>query len=80
MSDTPIVHRDLTLLQVETAEVLKEVRALADISDFVVGRLDERTLIVDPARTGELAARLATAGLSPLVRKLRPGTLPDATR
>lgn len=70
---TPIVHRNVTLLRAESADVLAEVRALVDLSGFILGEVDETTLIVDPARTGELAERLAAAGLPPLVQKVRGG-------
>jgi len=76
----PIGHEDLTLLRVESAAVLEEIHALVDLSGFVVGTLDERTVIIDPARTGALAEQLAAAGLAPLVRKLRPGMLTATAR
>lgn len=74
-----IAHRNVTLLRVATPAVLDEIRALVDVDDFVLARVDELTLIVDPARTGELAEVLSGAGLPPLVHKHRPPpTLPRA--
>ncbi len=66
-----IAHRNVTLLRVATPAVLDEVAALVDIDDFVLARVDDVTLVVDPARTGELAELLAQRGLTPLVQKLR---------
>jgi hypothetical protein len=75
---TPVLHRNVTLLRAESPDVLDEIRALVDLSGFVVGQVDAVTLIVDPARTGELAERLGAAGLSPLVQKLRAGPAAEA--
>jgi hypothetical protein len=68
----PIAHRNVTLLRVATPAVLDEIRALVNVDDFVLARVDDVTLIVDPARTGELAEVLKGAGLPPLVHKHRP--------
>ena len=68
-----IAHRNVTLLRVEGASVLEEIRALVDLDPFVVAQVDDTTLVVDPARTGELAQVLGDAGLAPLVQKVRPG-------
>lgn len=73
----PILHRNVTLLRVEGPEILAEIRALVDLSGFVVAQLDPVTLIVDPARTGALAQALGDAGLAPLVQKRRPTADPD---
>ena len=69
----PIVHRNVTLLQVESASLLEEIRALVDLGSFVVAVIDATTLVIDPARTGELAQVLSDAGLDPLVQKIRSG-------
>jgi hypothetical protein len=71
MSQT-IAHRNVTLLRVESPGVLAEIRALVDLTPFVVAQVDDTTLVVDPARTGELAQLLGDAGLAPLVQKVRP--------
>ncbi len=64
----PIAHRDVTVLQVETPAVLDELRALVPLDDFVLAVIDDTRLVIDPARTGELATRLAARGLTPLIK------------
>ena len=70
MSET-IAHRNVTLLRVESPGVLAEIRALVDLSPFVIAHIDETTLVIDPSRTGELAQVLNDASLTPLVQKVR---------
>jgi hypothetical protein len=66
----PIAHRDLTVLEVDSPAVLQELRAVVPLDDYVLAVIDECRLAVDPARTGELAHRLATRGLAPLIKSV----------
>lgn len=66
-----VVHRNLTVLQVSDPRVLDEIRAVVPLDEFVIGRVDETTLVVDPARVGELSRRLAEREMTPLVKKAR---------
>ncbi len=81
----PIVHEGLAILRVSEPAVLDEVAAAIDLTDFVIGRLSDCELIIDPARLGQLSNLLAERGLPPLVRKSRQGAGdewedPDVTR
>ena len=39
------------------------------LEDFVLGRLSDTELVIDPRRVKELAARLESRGMTPLVKK-----------
>jgi hypothetical protein len=75
----PIAHRDLTVLEVDSPAVLQEIRALVPLDDYVLAVIDELRLAIDPARTGELAHRLAVRGLAPLIKSVAR-TAPAADR
>ncbi len=67
----PLVHADVTVLEVDDPALLDHIRALIDLDAFVVARISETALVVDPARTGELADLLEQHQLIPLVRRAR---------
>ena len=67
----PLVHADVTVLEVGDPALLDHIRALIDLDAFVVARISETALVVDPARTGELADLLEQHQLIPLVRRAR---------
>ncbi len=67
----PIVHQELTVLEVDDASVLAEIEQLIDLEDFILARLSDRSVAVDPARTGELAERLKERGRLALIRRAR---------
>ncbi len=64
-----ILHRDVAVLQVEDPQVFDEIRAVLPLEDYVLGQLSETELVVDPRRVKELAARLESRGMTPLVKK-----------
>jgi hypothetical protein len=68
---TPIAHRNLTILTVPEPRVLDELDALVGLQDYVLARLSPTELIIDPARTGELATRLTERGLHAMVQRAR---------
>lgn len=70
-SPRPVAHHDLTLLVVDDPALLDEIRALVPLDDYVLAVVDDTRLVIDPARTGELASRLAARGLTPLVKSAR---------
>lgn len=65
----PLLHTHVTVLEVDDPALLAHVRALFDLDDFVIARISERELVIDPARTGELAQLLEQHRLIPLVRR-----------
>ena len=67
----PLVHEGVTVLEVEDPGLLEHIRALVDLNAFVVARISDRALVIDPARTGELADLLERHQLIPLVRRAR---------
>jgi len=64
-----ILHRDVAVLKVEDPGVFDEIRAVLPLEDFVLGRLSDTELVIDPRRVKELAARLESRGMTPLVKK-----------
>lgn len=68
MAET-ILHRDVAVLKVEGPGVFDEIRAVLPLEDFVLGRLSDTELVIDPRRVKELAARLESRGMTPLVKK-----------
>lgn len=67
----PIVHTGLTILEVDSPELLQRIGELVDLDAFCLGRISDRELIIEPSRTGELARQIEACGLTPLVRKAR---------
>jgi len=67
----PLLHTDVTVLEVDDPELLTHVRALFDLDAFVVARISATALVIDPARTGELSQLLEQHRLIPLVRRAR---------
>ena len=65
----PIIHRNLAVLRATDARILDEIARIVPLQQYVLGRLSETELVIDPMRIGELASRLAERGLPPLVRK-----------
>lgn len=70
----PIVHTGLVLLRVSDPAVLDEIGAVLALDDFIIGRVSETEVVIDPARMGELASMLSERGLPPLVKKARAPT------
>lgn len=68
-----IAHRNVALLVVRDRRAIDELAAAISLEDFVLARVSETELVIDPARMGELAARLSDRGLAPLMKKARGG-------
>jgi len=69
MSDL-IAHRHTALLKVSEARVFEEIRAVLPLEDYVLAWVSPTELVIDPARIGELAQRLADRGLAPLLKRV----------
>jgi hypothetical protein len=72
MSDerTPVVHQNVAVLRVSDADALREMALLVSIDDFIIGRISDTELVVDPARVKALVELLESRGLAPLVRRV----------
>ncbi len=68
MAET-ILHRDVAVLKVEEPSVFDEIRAVLPLDDFVLGWLSDTEMVIDPRRVKELASRLESRGMTPLVKK-----------
>ena len=64
-----IVHRDLAVLAVAETAVFEEIRAVLPLDDYALAWLSPTEMVMDPARVGELNARLAERGMAPLMRR-----------
>lgn len=64
-----IIHRDLAVLAVADTGVFDEIRAVLPLDDYTLAWLSPTEMVVDPARVGELNARLAERGMAPLMRR-----------
>ncbi len=71
MSDV-IAHRQVALLKVSDPKVFDEIRVVLPLDDFVLAWVSPTEAVVDPARMGEMAQRLADRGLAPLMKRV-PG-------
>ena len=69
MSDI-IAHRHTALLKVSEPRVFEEIRAVLPLEDYVLAWVSPTELVIDPARIGELAQRLADRGLAPLMKRV----------
>jgi len=65
-----VVHNNVALLQVESLEILSEIRSTVPLDEFVVGQVSPTELIVNPKKIAELNKLLSAAGLQPLLRKM----------
>ena len=65
----PIVHRNVALLRVEDAKVLDEIRAVLPLDDYVLARVSETELVLDPRRVKELNDILTARGMAPLLKR-----------
>lgn len=64
-----VLHKSVAVLQVEDPHVIEEIRAVLDLDDYVMARMSETQLVIDPKRVKELSKLLKSKGLQPLVRK-----------
>jgi hypothetical protein len=67
---TPIVHKNVAVLRVSDADALREMALLVSIDDFIIGRISDTELVVDPTRVKALVELLESRGLAPLVRRV----------
>ncbi len=67
---TPVVHKNVAVLRVSDADALREMALLVSIDDFIIGRISDTELVVDPARVKALVELLESRGLAPLVRRV----------
>jgi hypothetical protein len=74
----PVLHKNVTVLAVPDARVVAELRALLPLDAYVIGEISPTELVIDPARVGELAARLQEKGLAALIKKERSAEEPRA--
>lgn len=66
-----ILHRNLTVLVVSDPKTIEEIEAVVLLDEFIIARISETELVIDPARVGELSEKLTARGLSPLMKKSR---------
>lgn len=64
-----VLHKSVAVLQVEDPHVIEEIRAVLNLDDYVMARMSDTQLVIDPKRVGELSKLLKAKGLQPLVRK-----------
>lgn len=69
MSDT-VVHKNVALLRVSDASALRELELLVSLDEYVIGRVSDTELVVDPARVKALVTLLESRGLAPMVRRV----------
>lgn len=69
MSDL-IAHRHTVLLKVSEPRVFDEIRAVLPLDDYALAWVSPTEVVIDPARIGELAQRLADRGLAPLMKRV----------
>lgn len=67
---TPVVHKNVAVLRVSDADALREMALLVSIDDFIIGRISETELVIDPSRVKALVELLESRGLAPLVRRV----------
>ena len=67
----PVVHTSVAVLEVDTPELMRRIEALVDLDPFVLCRISEREVVLEPGRGEELSAILEPHGLAPVVRKAR---------
>ena len=77
MSDI-IAHRHTALLRVSEPRVFDEIRAVLPLDDYALAWVSPTELVIDPARIGELAQRLADRGLAPLMKRVPSAESGDA--
>ncbi len=66
----PLVHKNVAVLRVSDAEALREMELVVSIDDFVIGRISETEIVVDPSRVKALVELLESRGIAPLVRRI----------
>lgn len=66
----PVVHKNVAVLRVSDADALREMELVVSIDDFVIGRISETEIVVDPARVKALVELLESRGIAPLVRRI----------
>ena len=71
-----IAHRGVALLRVSDARILDQIRAVLPLDDYVLAVISDTELVIDPARIGDLSARLAERGMAPLMKRA-PGSGSD---
>jgi len=67
---TPVVHKNVAVLRVSDADALREMALLVSIDDFIIGRISDTELVIDPSRVKALVELLESRGLAPLVRRV----------
>lgn len=68
MSET-IAHRHVAILRVSEPKVLDELAAVVALEEYVLARVSETEIVVDPSRVGQLASALAERGMAPLMKR-----------
>lgn len=66
----PVVHKNVAVLRVSDADALREMELVVSIDDFVIGRISETEIVVDPTRVKALVELLESRGIAPLVRRI----------
>lgn len=66
----PVVHKNVAVLRVSDADALREMELVVSIDDFVIGRISETEIVVDPTRVKALVELLESRGIAPLVRRV----------
>jgi len=64
-----VLHKGVALLEVEDPHILEEIRAVLPLDEFVMGRVSDTELVIDPKRVKEFSEILEAKGMRPLVRR-----------
>ena len=66
-TDLPVAHTALILIEVDDPLLLAELRADPRISPLLLHQLSEKVVLVAPSASGDILARLRSAGHTPRV-------------
>ncbi|MEI6043003.1 MAG: hypothetical protein WCS37_01310 [Chloroflexota bacterium] len=64
---TPILHRQVALIEFANAQVMEEVLQSTDLKNFVVRRLGDTVLMIDHERREDLVKLLTKRGYEPRI-------------
>jgi hypothetical protein len=71
----PIAHRQVAVLVVSDPTALREIEGVVPLERYVLARISDKELVVDPATVADLYQRLSERGITPMMKKRgRSGT------